>query len=262
MISTRGFVIDAYHLIGMIPFCDLFNHSSTRAQTSLLSDAFVCPTCGSLPACKHDPSSKTGVVERLEHLPETFGLANHVDMRAEKRLRAGEEVFSCYEEGTGDGKLLVEWGFIGREQAGDGLVWSPREVLDGNTVQVFMEILHSGLLEELPIDEAGESSRDRLVGPASTSQFGLFNLFPKGSISINLIVAQYLGFIDTSALLEIGDLISSILEAVRQIESDEALNVEAELLVRAILDLLDTRLKGMYEPDLPLERVQSIREVS
>jgi hypothetical protein len=38
-------------------------------------------------------------------------------MRAERDVKAGEEIFSCYEEDVGDGKLLVEWGFLGREMS-------------------------------------------------------------------------------------------------------------------------------------------------
>ncbi|ORY22561.1 hypothetical protein BCR39DRAFT_551262 [Naematelia encephala] len=234
MVSTRAFVLDAYHTIGIIPFVDLFNHSST-SHTSLLCDQNVCPTCGSILACEHDldldaklgSSDEPETPQRLAHLsvnyiqrPEAEG--NNVDMCAERPIRAGEEIFSCYEEDVGDGKLLVEWGYVSGEQAGEGLTWSPRDVIRPNQVGLFMALLQSekmaaaveadrreeDLLPPIPTDPtrsvgkgvkpatSGTSPNSvtapKLIAPASTKQFGLLNVTHNGLVSINLLIAMYL----------------------------------------------------------------------
>lgn len=100
MISTRGFVIDDYHTIGLLPLCDLFNHSTSAPHTSLLSDAGVCPLCGSLQECAHN--ADTGRESKSQGRQDGAGTEEGVvDMRVERRVKRGEEVMSCYEEGVG-----------------------------------------------------------------------------------------------------------------------------------------------------------------
>lgn len=150
MVSTRGFVIDNYHIIGMVPFCDMFNHSS-EAHTSLASNGEVCPECGSYAKCEHDQPDDAP--SRLADVPRKPSSAdNVVDMRAERDIPVGAEVLSCYEEDTGDGKLLVEWGFIEGGRHSKGLTW-PRE----------------GLVERETIREwADFAQRPRQSGPSLT----------------------------------------------------------------------------------------------
>ncbi|WWD15969.1 hypothetical protein CI109_100393 [Kwoniella shandongensis] len=127
LVCTRAFLIDLYHTIALVPFCDLFNHTSTP-HTSLLSDDYVCYLCGSLKTCSHDVINNDGVSWRLSHLGDwerrrVEHEVDTVDMRVERRVGNGEEVWNSYGEGLGDGRLLVEWGFIGEEFVGDGLIW-------------------------------------------------------------------------------------------------------------------------------------------
>jgi hypothetical protein len=110
---------------------------SSSPHTSLLPDPFVCLFCGSLPQCLHDVVSN-GKIDRLRsvhpnHLKKMANgeIGDTVDMRAERDVNGGGEVFSCYEEGIGQGKLLVEWGFVGGGRGGDGglLKWDAMELL-------------------------------------------------------------------------------------------------------------------------------------
>jgi hypothetical protein len=131
MVSSRGFALDSYHLIGLIPFCDMFNHSSSSPHTSLSIDANVCEHCGSLLQCEHDAPD----FERLEGLSarylaklEADGMADMVDMRVQRDVEKGKQVFSCYDEDHGDAELLVEYGFI--EGGNTTITWTHRELLE------------------------------------------------------------------------------------------------------------------------------------
>jgi hypothetical protein len=187
MVSTRGYVIDAYHLIALIPFVDLFNHSASN-HTSLASDSCVCPTCGSLAACEHD----AGDEDRIAHLSPAYvaqsqAEGNRVDMRAERDVKAGEEIFSCYEEDVGDGKLLVEWGFLGREHAGSAVSWGPRDVLDADIGPAYMAIVSNGELYSALDDLKGIDQWVHLpVDP------GRFDVRHGGTLCLNLFVVAYL----------------------------------------------------------------------
>lgn len=133
LITTRSFLIDLYHILALVPFADILNHSS-RPHTSLASDDFVCHICGSLPSCSHDIPSSSGVVRRLEHLSHGIrkrieSESDCVEMRLERSVAAAGEVFNSYGEGIGDARLLVEWGFVEGEFAGDGITWEVDEVL-------------------------------------------------------------------------------------------------------------------------------------
>lgn len=279
MVSTRTFVIDTYHTIGMIPYCDLFNHSSSpsKAHSSLLSDPCVCPTCGSLLQCPHDEevrresSGAEGgvVVERLAHLPVEYltkltadGKEDTVDMRVEREVLAGEEVLSCYEEGVGDGKLLVEWGFVGGEKTGNGLIWSPRDVLDVSVVKTFVSLVREGVLNDIMIGEDNIG----ILGHPSTSKPGLLNLYPDGRVSINLLVAILLSLHPSDVDMDdLDQVYLLILDVVQDISSDantssaERHSVTSEV-VQSMLKIFHTRLEQMSHFDL--EEIRLIRSVS
>ena len=312
IVSTRAFVIDAYHIIGIIPFCDLFNHSSVNAHTSLLSDAFVCRLCGSILHCQHDTDPPTRIANECEGRQEWLNNLSDeyrrrleqegdmLDMRAEKDIRYDEEIFSCYEQGVGDGKLLVEWGFIERSGSGKGLTWNARDVIEEGHVRMFVEILSRGFVYERfsEDDEIGWTEDDdqsggidrglndhptslsnnadriqcRLIGPADTSQFGLLNLWPNGNMSINLIIAMYLRSIPPDNVSDIDPYEIGIMRVLSEItrhvpdgepdgEQSSLLSVAAKTVIEAVIDLLDTRHQG-YSPNLTAETLERIHTVS
>ncbi|WVQ98792.1 hypothetical protein IAU59_005923 [Kwoniella sp. CBS 9459] len=137
LVSTRAFMIDIYHLISLCPFADIMNHTSaSSSHTSMMADDFVCHACGSLAPCQHDITDPRGVPYRLAHLGEReiarIGREeDSVDMRVERPVIRGEEVWNCYGEGLGDARLLVEWGFISGDFTGEGLTWGVNELVLG-----------------------------------------------------------------------------------------------------------------------------------
>lgn len=226
MVSTRGFVIDNYHIIGMVPFCDMFNHSS-EADTSLASNGEVCFACGSYAKCEHDEPDEEPV--RLENVTRTPSFAdNVVDMRAERDIPAGKEVLSCYEEDAGDGKLLVEWGFIEGERIGSYLDW-PRE----------------GLVERATIREwADFAQRERLHAastfvcpPPPTRPFAL-SVDASGRVCDNLVAAITL--LPTKPRRESGQAaISAVLDDLER--ETGALSDAARQVVQHVLRLVTDR---------------------
>jgi hypothetical protein len=299
LITTRAFLIDLYHTVALVPFADLLNHSS-EPHTSLASDDFVCHICGSLRRCTHDILDTEGGVMRLAHLPDSEvarlgSEADTVDMRADRPVEAEEEVFNSY--GTiGDARLLVEWGFVAEDFAGEGLTWNPEDLgVDGKVGELWVEILNRGkyLAAMLPIaqdDAAGHvengveeehEDEDRLVGPPSGGRPGLLNLSQAGQISINLwAIALLAGMGGTCAETSPENIETSIIDSVREVndrsaalpqeddDSGEATFRRSPIIpislqtTRIIRNLLQTRLEGMHSAQLGVDTLLDMRDVS
>ena len=292
LVCTRAFLIDLYHTIALCPFADLFNHSSLTPHSSLLSDEFVCHQCGSLPPCSHDIPSTTGVVRRLEHLPgsERTRLEKEVDsveMRVERRVRKGEEVMNCYGDGIGDGRLLVEWGFVGEEFWGDGLVWDEEELGADEVVrEVWRKIVTQdrvtfldGKAYDTGNDTANDTANegDRLIRLPDVGRFLTMNLSQSGEVSLALF--GYLCLITHHTTIGmIDDAGTSIVKATKEVETtwtrlqDDADVLDASievslspgtiLVVRAVLRLFEQRLRRMYRSDIGLDELFERRDVS
>lgn len=256
-------MIDLYHTIALCPFADLFNHSSSGAHTSLSADDFVCHVCGSLKECSHDIPSTTGIVRRLEHLPELEQrrLAKEedtVDLKTDwNSVKKGEEVFNSYGENMGDGRLLVEWGFVEEDSTGGNVTFLPEEL--GNGVQPWQELL------EVHVDE----DEDRLIGQAPADRPWSLALDTEGAIGINVIAAIALGMVDTPIAApseSIQQVVSEIESVWRKIEDDEDVDASASLItisvVHFVVDLLEKRLTALFRPDLSLEQLFNMRNVS
>lgn len=295
MISSRTFEIDAYHIIGIIPYCDMFNHMSTKAHTSLLCDQHVCPTCGSVSLCEHDSTAAIGIPDTAEtrrrwlanlstvYLSRMEKEGNTVDMRAERDISQGEEIFSCYQEDVGDGKLLVEWGFTEGQlgSGGKGISWNVRDVVAGEFVARWVLLLQRGRLEGELFGEHsqnGEEERariavqDRLVEPADGEQFGLLNITSQSKVSINIIIATYLRVIDLTQDIQVDELETDIVNLVQEIERcshlatengqmSTTLDTRAAEVAQGIVKLVDTRLEGYHRLDLPLDAWKRMRLV-
>jgi hypothetical protein len=227
LVTTRAFLIDIYHTLALVPFADILNHSSTDPHTSLASDDFVCYKCGSLRTCSHDTPSSSSVPERLGHLnPITRARIQEeedtIEMRAERSVGEGEEIMNTYGKAIGDGKLLVDWGFVGGEYAGPGLEWDLDELLgigrvttgtsDGD--QDFkprklccLDTIERGAiaLELFPDhhefenqEELQDGNEDYLLcpplsnNPNGPSDEPVFNLNHNGQISLNIWITLYI----------------------------------------------------------------------
>jgi hypothetical protein len=303
LITTRAFLIDLYHTVALVPFADLLNHSS-EPHTSLASDDFVCHICGSLPRCTHDILDTEGGVMRLAHLPDRElarlgSEADTVDMRADRAVEEEEEVFNSYGS-IGDARLLVEWGFVAEEFAGEGLTWNPEDLgADAKVREMWGGILDRGryLAAVLPFardgevgyfenrvageDEDGDEDEDRLVGPPAGGRPGVLNLSQAGQISINMwTIALLVGMGRTYAETSPDNIETSIIDSVRDIndrwaalpqeddDSGEATFRRSPVspitlqTARVIRDLLQTRLDGMHRADVAFDRLLDMRDVS
>lgn len=292
MVSTRAFVIDAYHGIALIPFCDFFNHSSARPHTSLLSSEYVCPVCGSLPVCVHDSADMApsddmpstlytgnGTPERLAHLSmerikQLAFESNSVDMRAERAIAKGQEIYSCYEEGIGDGKLLVEWGFV-EGNGVDGMIWSPRDVFageeGGQVIGMFVKIVQRGEVRSvIASTRLPDGGSTRLIGPSTEGRPGQLMLTSKGEVSIDLLVAVYLLTTGSDRRLDtIEEIENGIVELAEHIDSRSTTTqsspggtATARVVQEAIQSLFTARLDTMYRPDLTANTMKQVLAVS
>jgi hypothetical protein len=265
MVSTRGFVIDPYHTIGLLPFCDLFNHSSISPHTSLLADNFVCPTCGSLARCVHDGDGD-GDVERFEGVSQVYldkmeegGMGDSVDMRVERVVIEGEEVLSCYEEGIGDGKLLVEWGFISGKKKTASLSWDARELLDGGKGRWFMGLIQRGKIEDTVralqqgLINGKEGMRSMTIRGDGSISGGLFLC-----IALEVLIDD-----PNTDTPNLDDLEDDILALVHDLYSGAFISTShhTRQFAEAIQHLIKRRVERMHKPKLTVSELREIHTV-
>ncbi|KAH9923744.1 SET domain-containing protein, partial [Epithele typhae] len=109
LVSSRAFLVDAYHGLSMVPLADAFNHTHDN-HVQLASEYDVCPHCGSLSECAHDDDSSNDHRSTAVHNVPTE--ADTVDMVTVRSIGAGEEVFNTYGASLGNAALLARYGFI------------------------------------------------------------------------------------------------------------------------------------------------------
>lgn len=268
-------MLDAYHQIGIPPYCDMFNHSTESAQTSLLCDEAVCPTCGSLQRCNHDGGDENEKPARLRKLKSDYlakmkanGEDEQVDMRAERAIAAGVEVFSCYEEDLSSGKALVGYGFAPPEPTRSRVSWYPSELMDERNSFDWSRVTGYGRVEDA-LYGSGQAENvqvEHLFKPAGSAH--IFDMDGDGTLSINIFVALH---IQASAD---HDFHHYSLEAREKaiLNDEKALRLAAEsssgsgqmecgdgLLVpilERLVQLMEDRLKAMYRPELSPEALE------
>ncbi|KAK4689762.1 hypothetical protein P7C73_g359, partial [Tremellales sp. Uapishka_1] len=255
LVSTRAFLIDLYHTIALCPFADLFNHSSIP-HSSLQSDDFVCHHCGSLRACTHDPTPA-----RLSHLApcdlRRIDLEiDSVDMRVERPVEKDCEVFNCYGENLGDGRLLVEWGYIGQEFTGE-LHFALEEKGESRLID------SSGSTNDL------DHSEESLIQLPDPDDLEKVSLNQSAQISRHFFAMSYRSALRTEEneanlvqyirLME--DTQNSLLEGV---QSGASPLERARLLAIAqnVKTKLEERLSSTYRPELSQEQLFELRGVS
>ena len=199
-----------------------------------------------------------------------------VDMRSEREIKKGEEVFNSYGRGIGDARLLVEWGFIEGEFAGHGLEWGIDEILASvaserddlkDTRRIWEEIISKGAvgLELYPDGDTDEDTEKLISPPIETSSDDrILNLNHNGQISLNIWIALYLLCrpATTTERLE-ADIITSVsaLETAN-ISPNPALDVTTIETSRLVIRLLRKRMEGTYRPEMPMEELLDLRDVS
>ncbi|WVQ78320.1 hypothetical protein IAT38_000405 [Cryptococcus sp. DSM 104549] len=293
LVSSRAFLIDLYHTIALCPFADILNHTSDP-HTCLASDDFVCHLCGSLAPCEHDgvSAAEGGVPGRLSHLPELERQrlstdVDRVEMRVEREVEAGEEVWNSYGEEVGDGRLLAEWGFIGEEFADYGLTWDwrhimPTESSEGGSAlsEAEWEPLARQLAESMP-QGPEEDEDDSLLCPQSTKLPTFLNLDQSGRLSRSTFALLWIRFalsLSKPLSAESNDLVNSLRQAIVEAESawrdleEDGGGDEAEVAemprpseetigaARACRSLLRARLESMHRPEASQEELFTVRD--
>jgi hypothetical protein len=287
LISTRAFLIDLYHLIALTPFCDILNHSSSTPHTSLQSDDFVCHICGSLRTCSHDVASTSGVTRRLESLSD-FSRGklekeiDTVDMVFEREVREGEEIWNSYGEGLGDGRLLVEWGFLGGEYEGEGITWEVEGICaKEDVVGAWAEIIGgndlAGTLSDNDKDEGanGQDEHDTLLYRPKTGKLETLALNHNGQISTSLFAllhihtlsqTQDIANVPSEALIELVRGSIAKLEGAWEHEDmkdrTEKLDRITLQTVDRVVKALEKRLSVYYRPEMTQDALFDLRDVS
>ncbi|KAI0941027.1 hypothetical protein AcV7_003245 [Taiwanofungus camphoratus] len=130
LVSSRAFLVDAYHGLSMVPIADAFNHTAEN-HVHLESDFDVCPTCGSLAECPHDRDDALPTISASDELcpspqsPPTLPPApNTCDMVTNSPVPAHSEIFNTYGAHLTNAALLARYGFALPGNPHDAVAWT------------------------------------------------------------------------------------------------------------------------------------------
>jgi len=200
-----------------------------------------------------------------------------VDMRSEREIKEGEEVFNSYGKGIGDARLLVEWGFIEGEFAGHGLEWDIDQVLASMTAEgvdvkgiksSWEELVSKGAiaLKLFPDGEIDEDTEKLIAPPINTSSDDhILNLNYNGQISLSIWIAL---FIICRPNMSSETSRSNIIHTVNALERanrsswDRALDIMTRDTSPLVVSLLRKRMEGMYRPEMAMKELLDLRDVS
>jgi hypothetical protein len=199
-----------------------------------------------------------------------------VDMRCEREIREGQEVFNSYGKGIGDARSLVEWGFIEGEFAGHGLEWGIDEVLasvasEGDDVKgikkVWEEIINKGAvaLELYPDGDIDEDTEKLISSPFDmSSDDHILNLNHNGQLSLNIWIALYLLCRHSTSTEKLESEVITSVNALEtaNISPSPNFDVTTRETSRLVVRLLKKRMKGMYRPEMSMEDLLDLRDVS
>lgn len=194
--------------------------------------------------CIHDILDHEGLPYRLNGTslskPQKFKMAgmrseedDTVELRAEREVKCGEEVWNSYGE-IGDAGLLAEWGFLGGEYAGEGLLWRAEEVDTKGTasLEIWGRVIgvYAGETGSQAVDSdlenlwAGEGDEEDdgqgLISPPSSDTVGRskLNLSLSGQLSFSLFLLVYLAADPPEADDPPTDILHDAKEAAEEIE--------------------------------------------
>ncbi|SGY97441.1 BQ5605_C035g11404 [Microbotryum silenes-dioicae] len=119
LVSSRAFMIDAFHTVALVPLFDLFNHSDTP-HVHPEAEHWVCSTCGSFGFCSHDDQDEGD--ELREEAPlssptshptesgedETYDLVTVLPIDPSN---GEQEIFNTYGE-LSNAQLVTMYGFM------------------------------------------------------------------------------------------------------------------------------------------------------
>ncbi|PPQ88992.1 hypothetical protein CVT25_005091 [Psilocybe cyanescens] len=137
LVSSRAFLVDAYHGLSMVPIADAFNHSVDN-QIHLESDYNVCPECGSLHECPHDRDdvtdvdTKPGSPKNAEDAHDSCYM-----MVTNAGIPPQAEIFNTYGETLSNSQLLNQYGFVLQSNDNARLSWTMYHIVQHLVVELF-----------------------------------------------------------------------------------------------------------------------------
>ncbi|TFK51686.1 SET domain-containing protein [Heliocybe sulcata] len=150
LVSSRAFLVDAYHGLSMVPIADVFDHTNEN-HVHLESDFDVCVSCGALSECPHDNESDELLMDGSSSSPLATTKAirsddeprarakspesnlpkekdNTCDMVSNRPITADTEVFNTYGERLSNASLLVRYGFMIDGNEWDAVHWTTEDL--------------------------------------------------------------------------------------------------------------------------------------
>ncbi|KAG1741063.1 hypothetical protein EDB19DRAFT_732191 [Suillus lakei] len=115
LVSSRAFLVDAYHGLAMVPIADAFNHTNEN-HVHMESDFDVCTECGSLAECDHDRETLPAVPSRGAcslagvYKPDLALEIDTLDMCSVRPILPHSEVFNTYGS-LSNAELISRYGF-------------------------------------------------------------------------------------------------------------------------------------------------------
>ncbi|KAL0580042.1 hypothetical protein V5O48_001977 [Marasmius crinis-equi] len=191
LVSSRAFIVDAYHGLAMVPVADAFNHIRDN-QVHLESAFDVCPDCGSLRQCIHDRENERNEFEPTslsteedeEELYYTMATTTYIPMGI-GGTRTRTEIFNTYGSHLSNAQLLNQYGFILDANEADFISFDVEGVLrvlevrtEMDVRKVWMERLN-GVKEEVGETEVlyvSEKASDLRINSDGRITIGLFFL--------------------------------------------------------------------------------------
>ncbi|PPQ63763.1 hypothetical protein CVT24_004272 [Panaeolus cyanescens] len=125
LVSSRAFVVDAFHGLSMVPIADAFNHTVDN-HVHLETEFDVCPECGSYKQCPHDREGQSSV-DPICDGDEQDDL--YYEMVAKAAIPPHTEVFNTYGEHLSNAQLLNQYGFVLDMNENDRISWTLEDIL-------------------------------------------------------------------------------------------------------------------------------------
>ncbi|KAJ8456842.1 hypothetical protein ONZ45_g18559 [Pleurotus djamor] len=190
LVSSRAFVVDAYHGLSMVPIADAFNHSQDN-HVHIETDFDVCATCGSLYECPHDGESSDISTSPSSPSPPSHGDSCY-EMVTNAIVPPHSEIFNTYGESLSNAQLLARYGFLLDTNDNDCIKWSFDELEDAlgvslSHVRNVIEPATRSILSDSAFAEHCEESS--LVWAEEASSSCLFCINGDGKVSLALWTA-------------------------------------------------------------------------
>ncbi|KAJ3827615.1 hypothetical protein F5880DRAFT_1474234 [Lentinula raphanica] len=124
LVSSRAFLVDAYHGLSMVPIADAFNHTYDH-HVHLEA---ICPECGSLQQCLHDRDAELPLISKASN-DAPVEVDHTYDMVSNTAIPAYSEIFNTYGETLSNAQLLTQYGFTLDVNENDRIMWGFDELV-------------------------------------------------------------------------------------------------------------------------------------